>query len=542
MASLDELKDRNNTLNESSSDSATIDGLPLDEQQTRVIPVDPDARKQSKAGYRAAGGEDYVSQIRDLVKNSGVYALSSLASPLISLVLAPFLTHHLSRADYGALAILNTFIALTAGVTQLGLNAAFFRAYGYDYESRRDRLEVVSTFLMLLVLFSFPAVILAIVTAPSLAVFLLNAPLLSSAIRASALVVLVQNLTLPGLLWLRAESRTVFFSIVSILNLLASAAATIFFVGILHMGIDGAILAAGVGYAIIVFCTLPIVLWRAGVRLRFDIARGMLVFGWPHVLSLIAGWVLQLLDRYLLGILGSLAQTASYAVAYSLGGTLSAIIITPFSMAWWVLMYSIAKKDNAKHVFQLIFRWFSLFLLFAAFGLSTFGVIVLDLFFPPSYHSAAPVIPAVALSMVFYGAYTIFTVGVSLTRKTWLLTISIGSSALLNTALNFILIPRYGAMGAAIATLIAYIVLAVISYIVNRRIYPIPFEIGLFSVAVLIGIALYLGSNFLAQLQAVYVAWGIRIASLALYGACLTVLGKLPDRSHKPTSVGGFVS
>ena len=230
-----------------------------------------------------------------------------------------------------------------------------------------------------------------------------------------ALVVLVQNLTLPGLLWLRAESRTVFFSIVSILNLLASAAATIFFVGILHMGIDGAILAAGVGYAIIVFCTLPIVLWRAGVRLRFDIARGMLVFGWPHVLSLIAGWVLQLLDRYLLGILGSLAQTASYAVAYSLGGTLSAIIITPFSMAWWVLMYSIAKKDNAKHVFQLIFRWFSLFLLFAAFGLSTFGVIVLDLFFPPSYHSAAPVIPAVALSMVFYGAYTIFTVGVSLT-------------------------------------------------------------------------------------------------------------------------------
>jgi O-antigen/teichoic acid export membrane protein len=542
MASLDELKDRNNVLSEASSDSVTIDGLPLDEQQIRVIPVDPDARKKPKAGYRASGGEDYVSQIRALVKNSGVYALSSLASPLISLVLAPFLTHHLSRADYGALAILNTFIALTAGVTQLGLNAAFFRAYGYDYESRRDRLQVVSTFLILLVLVSFPAVILAIVTAPSLAVFLLNAPLLSSAIRASALVVLVQNLTLPGLLWLRAESRTVFFSIVSILNLLASAATTIFFVGILHMGIDGAILATGVGYAIIVFCTLPIVLWRAGVRLRFDIARGMLVFGWPHVLSLIAGWVLQLLDRYLLGILGSLSQTASYAVAYSLGGTLSAIIITPFSMAWWVLMYSIAKKDNAKHVFQLIFRWFSLFLLFAAFGLSTFGVIVLDLFFPPSYHSAAPVIPAVALSMVFYGAHTIFTVGVSLTRKTWLLTISIGSSALLNTVLNFIFIPHYGAMGAAIATLIAYIVLAVISYIVNRRIYPIPFEIGLFSVAVLIAIALYLGSNFLAQIQAVYVAWGIRIASLALYGACLTVLGKLPDRSHKPTSVGGFVS
>jgi hypothetical protein len=100
-------------------------------------------------------------------------------------------------------------------------------------------------------------------------------------------------------------------------------------------------------------------------------------------------------------------------------------------------------------------------------------------------------------------------------------------------------------MGAAGATLIAYVVLAVISYIVNQWVYPVPFEIGLFSIALLIGIVLYLGGNFLAQPQALYLAWTIRVASLVLYAGCLAVLGKLPDYRHKPASphlLGGFVS
>src|SRR5205085_11990822 len=96
------------------------------------------------------GVERYTSHIRELVKNSGVYAIASMASPLISLVLMPFLTHKLSHNEYGALAVLTTVIALVTGVTQLSLGNAFFRAYSCDYESQRDRLKVVSTVVILL--------------------------------------------------------------------------------------------------------------------------------------------------------------------------------------------------------------------------------------------------------------------------------------------------------------------------------------------------------------------------------------------------------
>src|SRR5439155_19774136 len=116
----------------------------------------------------------YASQIRNLVKKSGIYALASMASPLISLVLAPFLTHHLSLPDYGALAVLNTAIALLAGVTQLGLGSAFFRSYNYDYESQRDRLGVISTVVILLSLISIPTSITVMIAAPWLTTLLLN--------------------------------------------------------------------------------------------------------------------------------------------------------------------------------------------------------------------------------------------------------------------------------------------------------------------------------------------------------------------------------
>jgi hypothetical protein len=85
-------------------------------------------------------------------------------------------------------------------------------------------------------------------------------------------------------------------------------------------------------------------------------------------------------------------------------------------------------------------------------------------------------------------------------------------------------------MGAAVATLIAYIALAFITYCGNQRIYPVPFEIGRFIIALLVGIVLYTGSDFLAHSPAIHVAWGIHIGALILYGVCLLLLGKLPAR------------
>ncbi len=519
-----------------------LNDLPLDMQETLIIPAVRSSSSGSPLNEQALGAGDLASHIRKLVKSSGLYALSSLASPLITLVLAPFLTHHLARADYGALAVLNTAIALASGITQLGLSSAFFRSYSYDYDSPRDRLGVISTVILLLSLISIPIAIATVIAAPWLAILLLNSPSYSFPLRIAGVVVLIQNLTVPGLAWLRAENRAGFFSLLSIANLLITLGASIVLVGVMNMGIAGSLIAIGLGYGIIVVCTLPLLLLHSGIRLRTDIALGLLTFGLPNAANFVSVWVLQLSDRYLLSHLTSLTQTASYAVAYSLGGVLSPVIIAPFALAWPATMYAIAKKENAADIFRLVFRWFSIVLLLATFGLSLMSMMILNLFFPVSYHSAAPIIPIITTSIMFYGVYNVLIVGVSIRRKTWLAVVYITISALTNVGLNLILIPLYGSMGAALSTLLAYAVLALIAYIVNQRIYPVPFELGLFSIALLIGIALYTGSILLAQTQKTYTAWGIYICAFCLYGGCLSLLIKLFRKDIKSEALEESIS
>jgi O-antigen/teichoic acid export membrane protein len=518
---------------DTSLDTTMFDGLPIDQQDTWIIPVVRDVRKTWWLQTQDTEVQGYVSLVRNLVKSSSIYALSSAALPLVSLVLTPFLAHTLSRTEYGALAVLTTVIALVTGVTQFGLSSSFFRAYNYDYESERDRLGVISTVVVLLSLISIPVTIVALLTAPWLSQLLFQSPAFSDPVRLCALAILMQNLAVPGFAWLRAESHTISFSTLSIVNLLFNLGATIILVGVLRMGISGSLIATGGGYAVIVTCMLPFLLLRAGLRLHSDIAWNVLSFGLPNVANVVSVWVLQLSDRYLLAHLGSLAQTASYSVAYTLGGVLGVVVLAPFQLAWPSAMFTIAKRDDAASIFQLIFRWYSIVLLFTAYALTLAGIFVLDFLFPDAYHSVASIIPVIALSIMFYGVGNILGVGFGIKRKVWSAVAFTTLAALANVGLNLILIPLYGSMGAALSTLIAYAALALIRYVVNRRIYPVPFEIGLFLIAMLVGIAIYIGSSSLARTQGTYLAWGISLAALVVYGGCLAFLVMFPTWSHR---------
>jgi hypothetical protein len=114
---------------------------------------------RSETKEKAKGAGSYISLALEMVKNSGIYAIAAMMSPLVSLILQPFLTHNLSPNDYGALANLFIIVDLISTVTQLGLSPAFFRAYNKDYETPRDRAGVLANTVLLLALFTIPAAI-----------------------------------------------------------------------------------------------------------------------------------------------------------------------------------------------------------------------------------------------------------------------------------------------------------------------------------------------------------------------------------------------
>ncbi len=467
---------------------------------------------------------NYLAMGRNLIKSSGIYALGSLASPLASLVLSPFLAHRLSPTNYGILAVLTTVIGLAAGITQLGLGSAFFRVYNYEFTEPEDRRAVLATVMLLLTLTTLPVVVLASLLSSPLAGLVPGGATSGSLITLAAWVVFVQNLTVPGFAWMRAENRPLFFTLLTILNLLIVLGANLLLVGVLNLGVAGSLLATGGGYACVALGTLPLIFWHTRLRVRRDVGWSLVTFGAPQVLSYISFWVLQLADRYLLGLLGSLSQVASYSVAYSLGGVLSTLVISPFSLAWPAMMFSVAKRKDAPQIFQVVFRYFSTLLLFVAFGVSIASTVLLTVLFPKSYHSAAPIIPVIAESIVFYGLYIVLMCGASIRRITWMPAAFTAAAALTNVLVNLVLIPLYGSGGAAASTLIAYILLAVVAYVANQRIYFIPYDLKRFLSALLIGVALYLGAALVSAGWGDILRWSLAIACLVVYAGFLLFL------------------
>lgn len=473
-----------------------------------------------------AGAQSYLAPMRTLIKDSGIYALAAFGSPLASLVLAPVLTHYLSPTDFGILTLLNLAIGLIAGITQLGLGSAFFRAYHYDFTALDERRAVLASVTLLLCAMVLPVVITIYLAAPTIARLFLGASRYGNLVALAAGIVLLQNLTVPGFAWLRAESRAALFSLLSVGNLVIALSANILLVVVFRLGVTGSLLATAAGYGSVAFITLPALVVRSRLRPKGHIAWSLLTFGTPQVFSFISYWILQLSDRYLLSVFGSLAQAGIYAVAYSLGSVLSTLVIAPFTLAWPATMYTIAKRHDAGQIFALVFRWFGFLLVFCALGLSVAGTLLLNWLFPVAYHSAAPVIPLVATSIIFYGLYFVFMVGANVRRKTWLAAALTVIAAAVNLGLNLLLIPRYGAFGAASSTLVAYVVLALTAYLANQRLYPVPYGILRFLVALAGGIVAFLG--VLALDHTWGNAWTIPVGMLAIVvlGIWLVVLGR----------------
>ncbi len=493
--------------------------LSIDQPATPVVPAPPVKKP------RAEGKADYLALVRGLLKNSGIYALASLASPTASLILAPFLAHHLSPDDYGLLAILNTAIALIAGLLQLGLGATFFRMYRYEYETSRDRLSLLSTLTLLILGFSMLAVGALLFAVPWLEG---RHSAQGAAIAIALLAAVLQNLALPGLAWLRVEARVTPFIVLSIISLLVSLLMTVACVKMLHMGLEGALWGTCAGYSVVALATLPALLYHTGVRLRLDMVRHLLICGAPGVAALVATWMLQLSDRALLGALGSLPAAANYAIASSFGGALATLILAPFALAWPAILATLARKNDAPHMFRITFRWFAFLLLFAAYSFSLAGGGIIMLCFPTTYQGAVALIPIIAVAFVFYGLHLFFSLGMALRGRTRLLFPLTLGAGVVNIGLNLYLIPRYGAMGAAWSTLLAYTLLALLTLFINQRLYPVQFDIGLFIIALLSGMVLALGGVCLTQAQGLYWTGCVHLLALCLYGGILLFMAKLP--------------
>lgn len=457
--------------------------------------------------------------LRRLSSQTLIYGLGDAVTRLAGLLLLPLYTRLLTPDDYGKLAICILFGTITALILEFGQRTALFRFYfkNDDPEARRRLTGTILIFLLVSAVLILLPVILFFER--------IAAPLVSDA----SLIPLIQ-ITLAGTFFdvgsiipfaiFRAEQRATQYATLSFARFLISLVLNIIAVVVLRLGVVGIVYANLLTSAL--FFIISLWLTTRALDWAFDtqLLKQLLRYGLPLVPVSLATWALNFSDRFFLERYKGLGQVGVYAVGYSIVSALP-MLTSWFNTAYSPYIYSISNQADARNVLARMMTYATTLFTLVGLCLSLFAQEILAILVPASYFEAARVVPLLVVGYLSFELFYLFGFALDLTGKTFYYPVVVVTGAVLNLALNIMLIPRWGMMGAALATALSYAVLPVFEYLIVRKLYLIPYEwLRLFKLLV-ITVAIYAVSTFV-KTGRLWVDLGMGLAlilawALALY-------------------------
>lgn len=462
-----------------------------------------------------------TSSARRLVSDSAIYGLGGVANQALAVILVPIYANVLGVQDFGVMALVNTTLSLATATVTLALPQAFFRSYLMEHDDVPGRARVLSTALGLRLLVSLAGLGLLLLLAFPLTQLLFGQDSQLPVLLLIGPIVFCDTLNLVPLSLLRAERQPAAYAALSFSRAVLGSLMIIVFVVGFRLGVLGVVLGALVSAATVAVVGVA-VLARAG-RLRVAIDRRlaghMFAFSLPLVPAAIASWTLNLSDRYLIGAFQGHSAVGVYSAGYTIGLVVNALVVAPFALAWGATFWQISKSPRAPEIYARVMAGFVVVASFIALSLAAVSTDGLRLLFEPAFEAGRFVVPFSAFAYVLYGVYTIGATGINVEGRTRLLPITTGIAAAGNVALNLVLIPWVGYLGAAVATVLSYGVLAISTTLVSQRYYPVPWQ--WWRMAAAMGLAGSLSAA--ALLGPDHLAW--RLGCIAAYPIVATLTG-----------------
>jgi O-antigen/teichoic acid export membrane protein len=428
------------------------------------------------------------TELRRLGKHSAIYGLGGLVSRILAVLLLPLYTRFLTPSDYGKVETLIALTTVIGIVLRMGIHSAFFRFY-FDSKEHADRRRVVRTSFWFTMTMATAGLAAGLLLAAPLADLLFGSTDDAELVMA-AFVGLWAGMNYEQLTSLfRVEERSVAFVTASLANIFLTIGATLLLVVALDKGPIGVIVGNFTG-TLIVYAAL-VGYRREQLGLEFDrgLLREMNRFGIPLVPTALFLWVTNFSDRLFLVQLADTTEVGLYSVGVRIASAL-VLLLTAFRLAWPAFAYSIEEEREAKRTYAFVLTYLVALTTWVATGLALLSPWVVDWIAAPAFAESSRVVGPLAFSTVAFAAYIVVAIGVGRAKRTQFNWVVTGAAALVNVALNLLLIPSYGMMGAAIATVAAYSTMFVGMVWWSQKIYPVPYQWRRVVTAVAAGLAL----------------------------------------------------
>lgn len=433
----------------------------------------------------------FRNELKGLLKHGSIYFLGTVLSRLVGFLMIPVYTHYLSTAEYGINEIVGITVEIIGIVLGLGIAGAIYRFY-YEPSEDKDRNLVVSTACIAVPLVSFVFIGLLCFQSKNIAFYVLDG--------ADQWIFITLAL---GTLWFNQQVNMVYtylrvrefsgkYLFLSIAKLVTALSLNIYFIVFLEKGVLGLFIANIFTAAIFAVITYPFLLKQVGLSFSMTIAKKMLRFSLPIIPANLASLAVNASDRYFIKAFFSIADAGIYGLGYKFGNVVFYFIRVPFMQIWEPRRYALYNNNAPVEIYAKIATYFCGLMIFTGLGISVFLQDIIKIISPQEYWKAATYAPAVVLCYIIYAMDHHVAFGILIKKKTEYWTYVNLSMAVLNLALNFILIPTYGVWGAIIATFISLVYKVAALFLISRKLFYIPFEWPRMAGLLIIACSIYL--------------------------------------------------
>ncbi len=463
------------------------------------------------------------------LRRSATYAVGSAGQHALLVLLLPLYTHYLSLEDYGALALVRVTVSLlipaVAGPLASALNRFYYKP---EYEARQG--DLVGGLLVLLAAKTAVLVGAYWALARPLTALLFDDPARLTLVRLFVGVLVFQPLATFGLALVQLKGMARYHVAASVAGLLTSCAVTVYLLVWRTAGPAGVATGLAVQWAATFLVCLPVLLASARWRLSTGVIGEPLRYGYPLIVSGCANTLLQSGDRYVLRAFAPVETVGLYDLGYQVASILSVLIVQPLKLGLSPIVLQMEQEpDTQKRFLRVTATYYYAGALAAGLALALFAPEVVRLLArKEAYWAAAPVVPWIVFAYVQHGLGNFLGWGLVMKREAYHISGLLVGTAALNLGLNVFLIPMWGILGAALATVLAYLAWNALKAYYSARMYGLRFDLRALVGATVVWAVLCAAGWTLLPTEPAWLSATSRAACLAAYPAALWLTGLLP--------------
>lgn len=413
------------------------------------------------------------------LKSMSIYTISNLSQKAIGFVLLPIITAYLSTEQNGDLSLIMSSVAMLGPLLLLSAHGAINVEYFRQDQGKKN----FSTYLSSAIVNPFLAFGLSLFLAILFTVFFgdwISTKLEIDKIWIILIPAFALSTVLPQIISViyQIKDQPVNYAVYNVSQMAVDLGMSILFIVALSWNWEGRVWGKYMTMIIYSFISI-FLLYRSGLlnfKIKKEYVRDAFIFGLPLIPHVLSGGIMDLSDRLFIRVMISKEELGIYDIGYKIGSIIL-IIQASVVMAWTPYVFgqlkeiTKAQKINICRMSYLIV----IGLFIAAFGLSLISPLLFKYFvMQEAYHEGVKYVGVIALAYVLLGCYKMFSIYIVYLKKNIYLSYIAVFNILANLLLNYLLIPKYGAMGAAYATLISYFLFFVITAIISQWLYPLP--------------------------------------------------------------------